>query len=148
MSQHEDDCPDPEEKRGVHVTCPEPTAWITNVPDTPGWYWFYGWIAGEWKVTSRLNKELKTVTTNPRPPEFQIIQVVSAGDNVFRLIRGHNLSDYMPIRGCFQPLTPPAVASCTHLADSDEPLVGIESEPCELCGRWYVDDGDTGESVS
>lgn len=31
-------------------------------------------------------------------------------------------------------------APCSHLADSDEPGSTLSTEPCRLCGRYFVDD--------
>lgn len=32
------------------------------------------------------------------------------------------------------------VPPCSHLADSDEPGGTLSTEPCGLCGRYFVDD--------
>lgn len=36
-------------------------------------------------------------------------------------------------------------APCHHLADCDEPAPNLMPDPCQNCGRWYVNDDNSVE---
>lgn len=75
--------------------------WSEDLPTEEGWYWFYGWMHGEWK---------KDVTGSPREPSFWPVQSIATRGGFTYVAKGQFLYDRMPIRGYFAkadlPLAP------------------------------------------
>lgn len=63
-------------------------------------------------------------------PDMQVYGEVS--------LESDRVYDGMRLLVTLEGITPHA--PCTHLADSGWPMEGTSTEPCKLCGRYYVDD--------
>jgi hypothetical protein len=75
--------------------------WSEELPTEEGWYWFYGWMHGEWKEEDRYS-------TNK--PSFWPVEARATRQGFVYIVKGHFMYERMPIRGYFIKTDLPAGA--------------------------------------